>query len=169
MSTIADPSIRIITPRHRPGGTGPERDEWLPLTGFDTAEEIGEAIVELIKSTEWEIIQTDGLPAGLDENDLHMVADYMVALAAAESSGIPAEVYLSVCEEHSATVNPDSIIVYGEGHTDEDIALAVADGIGSIEELLGDRVDQYIDWDKLGRDLRFDGFEIIEGTIVRVD
>lgn len=160
--TGEEPQVRVSAT------DGSDRLEWVELTGCDTPELVEETIREAVGTDEWEIIQTDNLPIGIGE-DSGSLADYVVASEEADLNGIPACVYLAVCEDHSMTVSPDSIHYYGEGRDDSDIALAVFDSFGSIEEMLGSRIESYIDWDKLGRDLRVDGFDVVEGSIIRVD
>jgi antirestriction protein len=165
------PEVRVITPTgpFPEPGTGPKRDEWIELDGLDDADAITEAIRKAMGSDDWEIIQTNDLPTGIQE-DADTLAEYVAALGEADRNGIPACVYLAVCEDQGMTVDPDTIHYYGEGWTDSDIAAAAVDSFGSVSEMLGNRIEQYLDWEKLGRDLRIgDGFQIVEGTIVQVD
>lgn len=51
----------------------------------------------------------------------------------------------------------DDLIVYGEFKNDEEFAMEYVDGIGSLEDAVGDNIQNYFDYESFGRDLRISG------------
>jgi len=144
--------------------------EWFDLEGAD-ADDIRAMIASVVTEPggEWFMADSENLPRFFGENPSpETLAEYVEGVERADLDGIPACVYREVCEDVGQIVDPDRIHYYGEGWTDSDIAEAVVDSIGSIQDAIGDRWEAYFDWEKFGRDLRHDGFQIIEGTIVQV-
>lgn len=52
----------------------------------------------------------------------------------------------------------EDLIVYGEFRNDVEFAQEYVDGIGSLEDALGDNVQNYFDYASFGRNLRMDGY-----------
>ncbi|MFD1901308.1 antirestriction protein ArdA [Enterococcus termitis] len=61
----------------------------------------------------------------------------------------------------------DNFVFTGETEM-EDVAIEYVESCGGIESALGDRVEFYIDYFKLGRDMEFEGnyFEGVSGEII---
>jgi antirestriction protein len=92
--------------------------------------------------------------------DQSNVEDYYDALDDLDEDEIIAIVILMKdigYDFESARDNASDLVVYGEFDSDEDFAMEYVDGIGSIEDALGDRAEIYFDYDAFGRDLRLGG------------
>jgi len=150
--------------------------EWVEIP--TDANDLRDEITRILAGTggeEWYAGDIQGVPSYLrtDYPQVEQLTEYAAALEQAVANGLDADIYETVCDDNSTTVDPDEIMVYGDGevYNDADIALAVCDGFGSLGDMLGteipETVERYFDWDAYGRDLRIgDGFQIINGYAV---
>lgn len=146
--------------------------EWVTIP--DDEDELREVIATIVKrgeGDEWFMADSENLPGFFGEYpDLATLVEYVEELEAAGLDGIPASVFRAVSDDKGQTANRDRIHCYGEGRDDSDIAVAFVEGIGSLREAVGeDALERYFDWEAFGRDLRLDGFQIIEGMVAKVE
>jgi len=152
--------------------------EWIEPTS--DPEELSEEVARIVAKGEGEeafVADSENLPTHLAGETLNVegICEYVEEVEAADLDGIPRCVYREVCSDHGQIVNRDTISVYGDGEVRdaEDVALALAESYGGFEEMLGvsdlpDTVEMYFDWEKYGRDLLLEGFQIVEGYAVEV-
>jgi antirestriction protein len=162
--------------------------EWVEVS--DDPDELGEEVARIVAKGEGEeafIADSENLPAFLEGETLNVegLCEYVEEVEAADLDGIPRCVYREVCSDAGQIVDRDRVHLYGDGEVRDasDVALALADAVGGLAEMIGvpgckscgrsvelpSDAEVYFDWDKYGRDLLLDGFQIIEGYAVQVD
>lgn len=100
---------------------------------------------------------------------MDLLTDYAEKIAEAVDNGMEAKLYTAICSEWEYSVDPDVILIRGESGDPAKFAQDFVDDLGGVVEAIGpDRIESYIDWDYLGRELLHDFYEIA-GFVVEVD
>lgn len=153
--------------------------EWVEVS--DNPDELREHIARVVakgEGGEHFFADRENLPGYFGEySSPESLSEYVEELERADLDGIPGCVFRAVCDDHGQTVDPDRIHIYGDGEVrdGEDVALALCESCGGFAEMVGagkdlpDTVETYFDWDKYGRDLLLQGWQIVEGFAVQVD
>jgi len=154
--------IRIYVADLAAYNAGNLRGVWIDLEGMDLNEVQAEIDKMLKKSSgeEWAIHDYEGFD-GFKVSEYHDLEELVTLANLDDNDRLKLTILLDDLgyKFSDALDGLEDLIVYGEFDSDEDFAMEWVDGIGGLEEALGERIEYYFDYDSFGRDLRLEGYD----------
>lgn len=136
------------------------------IDASESVEEMAESISEMLEKSptvdaeEWAIHDSEGLGLDLGEHvGLGEVARRVRIVEVADENGVPPEVLLEAMTEDGTDADPSDFVsdrYQGQYDTWEHFAEELWIDCGKLDRV-SEEVSQYIDWEAVGRDLRYSG------------